>query len=198
MANWRFILITFILTRGKDFCEIGGKAFKNNTFNRRFEKTMDIAKRLSTDVVPSKYVIAISVDLRKAEFHGSIRIDIDLLKVSDFDASKLYYLSSYTNDWYSFNRCTVRVNVTLFNSTKASKLHRFAFEEFNNLVDEIVHGKMANGGTDKVRVPCRKIRNVGNQDVETDATWAVFFKNELQRGFKGETPWILFEQVHRS
>lgn len=44
---------------------------------------MEIEKRLPEDVVPSNYVIAISPDFQSDIFHGSIRIDIDVLAVSD-------------------------------------------------------------------------------------------------------------------
>ncbi|XP_031845026.2 glutamyl aminopeptidase [Nomia melanderi] len=40
---------------------------------------VDIDKRLPEDVVPTNYVIAISTDFQKDQFHGSIRIDVDVL-----------------------------------------------------------------------------------------------------------------------
>ncbi|XP_076628458.1 glutamyl aminopeptidase [Colletes latitarsis] len=74
MTNWRFILITVVLMRAKDFCAIDDEAFKNKPMD------LDLEKRLSADVVPNRYAIAISIDLKKDQFHGSIRIDIDVLR----------------------------------------------------------------------------------------------------------------------
>ncbi|KZC03967.1 Glutamyl aminopeptidase [Dufourea novaeangliae] len=62
----------------KDFRETNGEPSKNNLAQYR-NGSMDIDKRLSEDVVPSNYVIAISPDFRKDEFHGSVRIDIEVL-----------------------------------------------------------------------------------------------------------------------
>lgn len=48
-------------------------------------ESMEIEKRLPEDVVPKKYVITISPDFNKNEFHGNVRIDLELLNVSNFD-----------------------------------------------------------------------------------------------------------------
>lgn len=81
MTDWRFVLITIVLVEAKDFCAIADDLSRNNLAGHR-DELVEIEKRLPEDVVPSNYVIAISPDLRKNEFHGSIRIDIQVLKVS--------------------------------------------------------------------------------------------------------------------
>lgn len=82
MTDWRFILITMLLMETGGFRVIAGNLSKNN-LRRRRDHSMEIEKRLPEDVVPSNYVIAISPDFQSDIFHGSIRIDIDVLAVSD-------------------------------------------------------------------------------------------------------------------
>ncbi|XP_076239351.1 glutamyl aminopeptidase [Calliopsis andreniformis] len=79
MTDWRFVLITIVLMETEDFSAIAGNLSRNN-LGRYRDEPMEIEKRLPEDVVPRNYVIAISPDLQKDEFHGSIRIDIEVLQ----------------------------------------------------------------------------------------------------------------------
>ncbi|XP_017765836.1 PREDICTED: glutamyl aminopeptidase-like [Eufriesea mexicana] len=79
MTGWRFILITIVLMKTKDSRAINGKVSPDN-LSPRYNESMEMEKRLPEDVVPRKYVIAISPDFRKDDFHGSVRIDLELLK----------------------------------------------------------------------------------------------------------------------
>lgn len=81
MSGWRFILITVVLMKTKDCRVINGEVPPDN-FDPRYNESMEIEKRLPEDVVPRKYVIAIAPDFGKDQFHGSVRIDLELLKVS--------------------------------------------------------------------------------------------------------------------
>ncbi|OAD61534.1 Glutamyl aminopeptidase [Eufriesea mexicana] len=63
----------------KDSRAINGKVSPDN-LSPRYNESMEMEKRLPEDVVPRKYVIAISPDFRKDDFHGSVRIDLELLK----------------------------------------------------------------------------------------------------------------------
>lgn len=65
----------------KDSRVINGEVPPDN-LTPYYNESMEIEKRLPEDVVPRKYVIAISTDFKKDEFHGSVRIDLELLKVS--------------------------------------------------------------------------------------------------------------------
>ncbi|KAK1126499.1 hypothetical protein K0M31_005134 [Melipona bicolor] len=79
MTGWRFILITIVLMKTKDSRVINGQVSPDN-LNPYYNESMEIEKRLPEHVLPRKYVIAISPDFQKDEFHGSIRIDLELLK----------------------------------------------------------------------------------------------------------------------
>ncbi|XP_043581550.1 glutamyl aminopeptidase-like [Bombus pyrosoma] len=79
MTAWRFILITIVLMKTKDSRVINGEVSPDN-LTPYYNESMEIEKRLPEDVVPRKYVIAISTDFKKDEFHGSVRIDLELLK----------------------------------------------------------------------------------------------------------------------
>lgn len=65
----------------KDSRVINGQVSPDN-LNPYYNESMEIEKRLPEHVLPRKYVIAISPDFQKDEFHGSIRIDLELLRVS--------------------------------------------------------------------------------------------------------------------
>ncbi|XP_053979682.1 glutamyl aminopeptidase-like [Hylaeus volcanicus] len=99
MTNWRFILIVVVLTKMEDRT-LADRAFKRNS-NRRHNETMDIEKRLSEDVLPSRYVIAISTDFRKDEFRGSIGIDIDILRPQTYIALHSKNLTILSTKLYS-------------------------------------------------------------------------------------------------
>ncbi|CAK9820849.1 Glutamyl aminopeptidase [Anthophora plagiata] len=79
MTGWRFILITIVLMKTKDSRVIRCEVSRDN-FRPYYNDSIEIEKRLSEDVVPRKYVIAIKTDLKNDEFHGTVRIDIELLK----------------------------------------------------------------------------------------------------------------------
>lgn len=83
MVNWKFILIAMILMKMRNFCTISGIVTRSN-LGRYYNDSMDIEKRLPEDVIPKSYVIIVSPDFEKDQFHGYIRIDIELQKVSDF------------------------------------------------------------------------------------------------------------------
>ncbi|KAF3424358.1 hypothetical protein E2986_07861 [Frieseomelitta varia] len=91
MTGWRFILITIVLMKTKDSRVINGQVSPDN-LNPYYNESMEIEKRLPEHVLPRKYVIAISPDFQKDKFHGSIRIDLELLKVS------FYYSNVTVND----------------------------------------------------------------------------------------------------
>lgn len=59
-----------------------------NNLSSHYNESIEIEKRLPEDVVPKKYVITISPDFDKNEFHGNVRIDLELLNVSNF---RYYY-----------------------------------------------------------------------------------------------------------
>nr|XP_034173930.1 glutamyl aminopeptidase-like [Osmia lignaria] len=83
MANWKFILIAIILMKLRNFHTISGKVTHSN-LDRYYNESMDIEKRLPEDVIPKRYVIAVSPDFKKDQFHGYIRIDIELQKPQDY------------------------------------------------------------------------------------------------------------------
>ncbi|CAD1478906.1 unnamed protein product, partial [Heterotrigona itama] len=85
MTGWRFILITIVLMKTKDSRVINGQVSPDN-LNPYYNESMEIEKRLPQHVLPRKYVIAISPDFQKDEFHGSIRIDLELLKDQSYIA----------------------------------------------------------------------------------------------------------------
>ncbi|XP_076296575.1 glutamyl aminopeptidase isoform X2 [Lasioglossum baleicum] len=76
MIGRLFILIAMI-SRLVDLQETG------STGRHRIEP-VDVDKRLPEDVVPSNYVIAIAPDFRKDDFHGSVRIDIEILNARSY------------------------------------------------------------------------------------------------------------------
>lgn len=83
MTSWPFILITIVLMKTKDPRAINAEVPLDNLSPHN--ESMEIEKRLPEDVVPKKYVITISPDFNKNEFHGNVRIDLELLNVSNFD-----------------------------------------------------------------------------------------------------------------
>ncbi|XP_043517874.1 glutamyl aminopeptidase-like [Frieseomelitta varia] len=105
MTGWRFILITIVLMKTKDSRVINGQVSPDN-LNPYYNESMEIEKRLPEHVLPRKYVIAISPDFQKDKFHGSIRIDLELLKDQSYitlhskdltiSSTKLYTKKSQT------------------------------------------------------------------------------------------------------
>lgn len=87
MTGWPFILITIVLMKTKDPHAINAEVPPNN-LSPHYNESIEIEKRLPEDVVPKKYVIMISPDFDKNEFHGNVRIDLELLNVSNF---RYYY-----------------------------------------------------------------------------------------------------------
>lgn len=83
MTNWQFILIAIVLTKTKDSRMINGEV-PRDYLRPSDNETVEIEKRLPEDVLPRKYIIAISPDLKNDEFHGNVRIDIELLKVTHY------------------------------------------------------------------------------------------------------------------
>lgn len=84
MTSWPFILITIVLMKTKDLRAINAEVPLNN-LSPHYNESMEIEKRLPEDVIPKKYVITISPDFDKNEFHGNVHIDLELLNVSNFD-----------------------------------------------------------------------------------------------------------------
>lgn len=92
----------------------------------RYNESMEIEKRLPEDVIPKKYVITISPDFNKNEFHGNVRIDLELLNVSNFDM---------INKMGFIRKILLAKNLKIFFFFKESKSHRFTLEGFNHIVD---------------------------------------------------------------
>ncbi|XP_016915887.1 glutamyl aminopeptidase-like [Apis cerana] len=78
MTSWPFILITIVLMKTKDLRAINAEVPLNN-LSPHYNESMEIEKRLPEDVIPKKYVITISPDFDKNEFHGNVHIDLELL-----------------------------------------------------------------------------------------------------------------------
>ncbi|KOC70006.1 Glutamyl aminopeptidase [Habropoda laboriosa] len=89
----------------KDSRVIHGEVSRDN-LSPYYNESMEIEKRLLVDVVPRKYVIVVEPDLKNDEFHGTVRIDIELLKDQNqivlhskdltISSTKLYWEKSQT------------------------------------------------------------------------------------------------------